>query len=790
MTLRAGKCVAVFAGLACAGTALAEPPSTAYIFPAGGQRGTVVRARVGGHFLHDRTAFHMAARGIAAPSEIERTSTVWFEGPLIRQPASQQAEDYPKDYAVDLEIDADAPLGDVWWRVANAQGATPRMRFVVGELPEVVEEEIDGDPIPVGVTLPVTINGRIFPREDVDVWQFSVDAGCEITCHAAAQEFGSPLAARIEVRDPAGRPVAEAIAASRTDASLHFVAKESGTYSAFIHDIRYDGLQTHIYRLTVTDGPWLDTVFPLGGQRGATVAFELDGQCLGDAPASHAAALPDGEPGPRRVHLPRPPGAQGAAGQQSLNPVWLDIGEFPEAMEHEPNDAAAAAGALRPPAVGNGRIQTPGDVDCWRVPVAQGDELTFRLRAARLDSALDGVLVLRDGSGKELARGGEIRNGVDDLSLSHAAAADGELIVEIHDRSPQRGGRRFGYRLVVEPAQPRWGLDLDREVIAVVAGSDVKIPVRVARTKFDAPIKIELLGLPEGVTSEPVVAMPGQEKIDLLIKASADVPVWHGPVRVVGTPQTGEVAPAVEAVVPVPLGHPDRRRPWLAVGLATPFKFKGVYDFRYIPCGTTMRKRYEIVREGYDGPLVIELADRQGRHLQGVTGPRVVVPAGATEFEYPLSLPPWMELGRTSRTNLMATGEIPDASGKLHKVVFTTRDQNEQMVALVSPAVMRLRAEPASIAAVLGGQAELRVVVRRDASVTGDVTVEAVIPPHGRDVAAEPLTIPANADTGTLRLRFGEAPGPFTQPLVIRATADRGGDRAVAETTVDVGIVR
>ena len=49
---------------------------------------------------------------------------------------------------------------------AVARGA--RAKFIVGDLPEVVEDEVDGDQIPQQVTLPVTVNGRIFPRADVD----------------------------------------------------------------------------------------------------------------------------------------------------------------------------------------------------------------------------------------------------------------------------------------------------------------------------------------------------------------------------------------------------------------------------------------------------------------------------------------------------------------------------------------------------------------------------------------------------------------------------------------------
>ena len=65
----------------------------------------------------------------------------------------------------------------------------------------------------------------------------------------------------------------------------------------------------------------------------------------------------------------------------------------------------------------------------------------------------------------------------------------------------------------------------------------------------------------------------------------------------------------------------------LAVTQTTPFKIVGDYDMRWAPRGSVHRRHYRIVREGYDGPLEISLADRQARHLQGVTGPTITVPA-------------------------------------------------------------------------------------------------------------------------------------------------------------------
>ena len=138
----------LFALIGLAGRAThAEPPSVSYIFPAGAQRGTSVQARVGGHYMYERARFQLSGPGVTAPTEIARTETIWFEGPLVRLPASQRSEDYPKDYLAPLTIAADAPTGPRTWQVWNSQGATPARKFIVGDLPEVVEHEMDAEPL-------------------------------------------------------------------------------------------------------------------------------------------------------------------------------------------------------------------------------------------------------------------------------------------------------------------------------------------------------------------------------------------------------------------------------------------------------------------------------------------------------------------------------------------------------------------------------------------------------------------------------------------------------------------
>ena len=259
--------------LALAGTSPlgAVHPSASYIFPAGAQRGTTVEFCVGGLYLHKGCHFEMLGPGIDASKRVKATTTVRFAKQVVPQRYFPQENSFPNDYSGTVHVDDDAPLGMRYWQVWTSQGGTPPRRFIIGDFPEVVEREVDGDAIPRTVQLPVTANGRIYPREDVDVWSFEAKAGQEITCEVHAGRLGSTLDSFLGVRDGDGRRIAENTDHFGSDSFLRFIAPKDDTYHVHIHDIRFGGLQSSIYRLTMTDGPYIDTTFPLGGRRGEQV---------------------------------------------------------------------------------------------------------------------------------------------------------------------------------------------------------------------------------------------------------------------------------------------------------------------------------------------------------------------------------------------------------------------------------------------------------------------------------------------------------------------------------------
>ena len=292
-----------------------------------------------------------------------------------------------------------------------------------------------------------------------------------------------------------------------------------------------------------------------------------------------------------------------------------------------------------------------------------------------------------------------------------------------------------------------------------------------------------MTGLPDGVTAAKAVIPANQPGVEVALTAAPAAAVCVGMVRVTGKGVVA-VAKAVErvAVLPGVNGLPDAERVAVAVAVPTPFQFTGEYTMSSAPRGQPYRRSYKLERNGFAGPIAVTLADRQARHLQGVTGPTVVVPPGKNDFEYAAELPPWIEIGRTCRACIMATGTVKDADGREHAVCFTSAEQNHQMIVVPEPGRLAVEAVKSTVAVGPGEEVRVPFRVARAKGLAGAVKVELVVPVHWLGVTAEPATVPADAQAGELTIRVGKDAPAFNMPATLRATL---GD-AVAEAKVEL----
>ncbi|HQU42410.1 MAG TPA: hypothetical protein PK867_06335, partial [Pirellulales bacterium] len=325
------------------------------------------------------------------------------------------------------------------------------------------------------------------------------------------------------------------------------------------------------------------------------------------------------------------------------------------------------------------------------------------------------------------------------------------------------------------------------DALTVNRKSQSKLRVTAERLGgFAGPIKLVADSLPPGVTvqNSEIGANKVQADVTFVADETAKIEAIHVTLR--GTAEIdGQPVTRTAALAAGP-GEMTVDNVLLAVSMPTPFKIVGKYDLTFIARGSTLVRHYAIDRGGFAGPLRVSLADRQARHLQGVTGPVITVPPGADQCDYPVFLPPWMELARTSRSVVMAVGVVTDTDGRPHTVSFTSQNQNEQIVALVGPGELSVQAERTSLECVPGGECEVRLRLARDRSLTGPTRVELVLPPHIHGIVAEPATVPSDAERAVLRIHCDREFGPLNMPLIVRATTERGGRPVTAEAQLQL----
>lgn len=137
------------------------------------------------------------------------------------------------------------------------------------------------------------------------------------------------------------------------------------------------------------------------------------------------------------------------------NPLWIQIGRWPEVSEHEPDDDAPVSLVARSlPLTINGQI-SPGDVDRFEFQASRGDKLVISASVRELipylADAVPGwfqcVLSLTDASGREVAYADSFHYRQDPV-LYFDVPEDGLYTLAVHD-SIYRGREDFVYRITL-----------------------------------------------------------------------------------------------------------------------------------------------------------------------------------------------------------------------------------------------------------------------------------------------------------------------------------------------------
>ncbi len=498
------RCLLLCACLLLPARITAAPPVLTYLYPAGAPRATTVEVTAGGTFAHWPV-------------------NAWVEGQALTIKAGREKG------RLTVTVPADAIPGTYWIRLVDDEGATAPRPFLVGALPEVLEQEPNDDvrkPQTLD-TSAVTVNGRLQKPGDVDCFALRLRKGQTLVASVDANRvLGSPMDAVMQLLSADGFVLDENHDYHGLDPQLVFSVPRDGTYVVRLFafpatpdaSVRLAGAETFIYRLTLTTEGFADHAFPLAVTRSNPGAVELAGWNIPDA-ARTVKALPAKAAEEATVWHPR-----------IANPVAVRVEPHATLAQAAANDLHHPQEIALPVTV-SGCLKRRGEVHAYSFEGKQGQKLLFQVEAQALDFPVTAVLRLTDPSGKGLARA-EAQELGRDPELAFTVPKDGTYHLEVRDLTGD-GGPRHLYRLRALHAEPDFALTVAADQYVVTPGKPLDLAVKLERRHgFDGDVEITVDGLPGGVTAKVVSVSARANAVTVQLTATG--PASSSPIRIVG----------------------------------------------------------------------------------------------------------------------------------------------------------------------------------------------------------------------------------------------------------------
>jgi hypothetical protein len=512
-------------------------PKLVSIFPMGVQQGKTMEVEVRGTGLTGTIAVWLGAgsrQGDPKSPSISRANPIDTKGP---DGISAHVKAIPNDSTaiVRLVIARDARVGFHTLGLIGPGGLSGNLSFWVGP-----HEVIQGTGAPHDtpetaqpVKLPVGINGRISKSGQLDYYVFDV-AGRQTVAFEVIGLHGADFDPQLALHQAGGS----------------FLDPKRSRRLVFHEEIAQGGMPAS-RRMTYSftkPGRYLVNLGNPFARGGADSSYLLriapvDGQAAPEDAVSWAN---------RRLTKLRSRSVETPAGNVEL------------VREVEPNDKPEQAQLFKVPAVLEGTIGRPGDIDRFRFRVKGGQKLAFEVqtpRAApphfnpRLD-VLDvrGAVVLsnlRIQEGKIGTRDAKVIQVTPDLVGK--LEAEGEYTLRVRDLTSVHGSPDHVYRVLVRPQIPHIG-----DIRLTPDGPVNLVPGAGQRLTMSAPGKEGCAGtlalsvedLPHGVRA--FVSGTGST-IDLVADARARFTPMPQVVRISGLPLAGEKAGSPFPVAAIPV---------------------------------------------------------------------------------------------------------------------------------------------------------------------------------------------------------------------------------------------
>lgn len=526
-------------------------PELISISPQGGQRGTNVKIVLSGKNISKATALIFSGEGISGEiGEKTGEAAVFFSGEGVSGHIPNGSR-----LVAQVTIAPNAALGMREVRLVAPKGVSNAQPFVVGDLPEVKETEPNSGPSEANwVDLPTTISGVIDSVDDQDFFRFNAKAEQRLICDVTASRMGSLLDSFLALFGPDGVEIASNDIANELDSLIDYTIPTDGEYTLRIRDLRYKGGEEFVYRLSIGELPYLDSIFPLGGKRGTENTIAVSGRNLADVASMQVSIAPNAPLGVQNVRV------MTLSGLATSSYPFL-VGDLLEGVEAEPNNTReqvtsdeAEANTVMAPIIINGQIEPEGDVDYFTFRAEKDQRLIFEVTAQRLGSKLDALLTLFDkaetddeAQDSDAAPASYAETQLEDGTLAinddtmgsearidHTFEEAGGYAIAIRDLN-NGGGPDFAYRLSVAPLQPGFQLTVTPDNPRICRGDSTSLTIEVSRIdEFNGPLRFALPNLPKDFAVSPTVLEPDQVQALITVTAPPDAPLAFLPITLIG----------------------------------------------------------------------------------------------------------------------------------------------------------------------------------------------------------------------------------------------------------------
>jgi hypothetical protein len=524
-------------------------PHLLQVRPLGGQRGAVLDVEILGQALEGSYAVWLGAgTQLYEPSGQPRGAKLTRNGEGLQ--AHIQSLDKGGRALVQLAIALDAAVGPHTLYLVSPGGLSNGLPFWV--LPHAVIQETTtphGTPEAAQpVCLPVAVSGRLPEHGQIDYYRFDVEREQTLE-FAVVAAHGQGFDPQLALYDSA----ASWLDPHRTN---RLVFHEERTQGGMPRSRRLTYHFTRPGRYAVG----INSIFARGGD----FTYLLRIAPAGTAAPTDALAWAKGRLAglyARTVAVPAspekvPPGATGqapqttpVAGKPAATPADTSVLVL---KEQEPNDTPAQAASFTIPAVLEGTVGKPGDIDCFRFTASAGHKLVLEVdtpnaQPPQLNPRVDVV----DSAGTVVLTNLRVQQGQVSQVLPRVVGAlekGGTYCDRVRDLTPLHGSPDHRYRVFVRPQVPHASDTTVQggECINLVPGAAVPLTLATAKEEgFAGDFAVAVEGLPSGVT-----ALFGTAGSTVVFHASADAPPTPLPqvARITGRPVVAGKVGAVRKV--------------------------------------------------------------------------------------------------------------------------------------------------------------------------------------------------------------------------------------------------